>query len=755
MKLEIKTIDNKQKALIVANKKTFFVSLLKQHLEKLGSDIYFSSSLLKTSQSFDISFLVNEKNFKKIGKKPTSKFIFIFINEERLALRCAHHFQNKVKIISIQGNTFNDNDIDKMLWFSMSNTKEMFLRLSIKQITKSTNKLFSHPIYDVKKIFRPKFVISAFVILFFFFQTVFIIPLAVTSYLSYNTYLNFKKENFSQATDSLHWQKNFLQLTKNSYVMVQSLLLFLSIANFPDDLIEINEKTGLIFEKILISQKGANNILSLIAKKDKTNDEKNLLSLRINRLKTDLDEITDNLTVISNKLPGNLPKINNVKKTIVSGLDLVGQLKKIIPFFDEIMAKNDEKHYLLLFANNMELRPGGGFIGSFGILTTKDYTLDNIKVYDVYDADGQLKAHIEPPTAIRDYLKQPHWFLRDSAFSPDFLENYSQAKFFLDKELSLNNFSGAILITTSAIENILQGFGNIYLSDFKEIVNSKNFYLKAQYYAEKNFFPGSIQKKTFLSTLLQQILLSLNHVSAKDVITGIKKSLDEKQLVVFIDNQEIQSIFESLFWSGRVIKPQCINDNQNCLNDYIMPIDANLGINKANFFVSRLITLKTNFNDYGQINHSLSVVFKNESQSDVFPGGSYKNYFQVYIPQNTTIQSITKNGVLVDQKEIDNQFGDDWFRVIGIFFEVKPKSSTEIKINYQLTNRFKNGQGTYQLVVQKQIGSANNDFVSEIYLTKKYSLISQNFIPLVKDNQILYNTYLSTDKIFFVELVKE
>jgi len=637
----------------------------------------------------------------------------------------------------------------------MSNTKEMFLRLSIKQITKSHNKFFSHPTYDVKKIFHPKFLISAFLALFFFFQTIFIIPLAITSYLSYNTYLNFKKENFSQVTDSLRWHKNFLQLTKNAYTMAQPLLLFLSVANFPDDLIEINEKVGSIFEKILISQKGANEILSLITKKDKTNDEKNLISLRINRLKTDLDEITDNLTVISNKLPGNLPKINNVKKTIVGGLDLIGQLKKIIPFFDEIMAINDEKHYLLLFANNMELRPGGGFIGSFGILTTKNYSLDSIKVYDVYDADGQLKAHVEPPTAIKDYLKQPHWFLRDSAFSPDFLENYSQAKFFLDKELSLDNFSGAILITTSAIENILQGFGNIYLSNFKETVNSKNFYLKAQYYAEKNFFPGSIQKKTFLSTLLQQALLNLNNVSAKDVVNGIKKSLDEKQLVVYMDNQKIQSVFESLFWSGRVIKPQCINDNQNCLNDYIMPIDANLGINKANFFVNRLITLKTYFNDDGQINHSLSVVFKNESQSDVFPGGSYKNYFQVYIPQNTTIQSITKNGVLVNQEEISDQFKDDWFRVIGIFFEVKPKSSTEIKINYQLTDRFKKGQGTYQLVVQKQIGSANNDFVSGIYLTKKYSLISQNFIPLVKDNQILYNTYLSTDKIFFVELVKE
>ena len=67
------------------------------------------------------------------------------------------------------------------------------------------------------------------------------------------------------------------------------------------------------------------------------------------------------------------------------------------------------------------------------------------------------------------------------------------------------DFSGGILITTTAVENILYAFNDLYLPDFKEYINAKNFYLKTQLYVEKKFFPGSIQKKTFLSSIVRQI----------------------------------------------------------------------------------------------------------------------------------------------------------------------------------------------------------------------------------------------------------
>lgn len=755
MKLETKTIDIKQKILIAAKKRTPFVNKLKSYLEKLGAEVFYSSVLPKSLELFDINFIIDEKNFFLTKKKPVKKIIFIFINQPKLAYSLTKKIPDNYKIINIDGNLFTDNDIDKILWFSFSKTKEKYLNLFVKKTTQQPKINFPSSLSDIKNFIKPKNLILGFLIIFFILHLFFIFPLAATSFFSYQTYKHLKNENFARANDSLKWQKIFLDLTKKTYSFAQPTLLFLSLAKTPNDLIEINDKTNISFEKIINIEKGLKEMITLLLKKDKSANEIDFFNLRLTQLNKDSDEITDNLTVIANKIPTNLPQINNLKKTIIENLTLISELKKIFPFADELFAKNGEKKYLLLFANNMEIRPGGGFIGSFGIITMKNYTLEGIKIYDVYDADGQLKAHIEPPLAIRKYLKQPHWFLRDSAFSPDFPENYEQAKKFLDRELNLKDFSGGLLITTSAIENILEAFGELYLPDFKEIITSKNFYLKAQYYAEKQFFPGSIQKKSFLSAILNQIIINIDTASEKKLASAIKKSLDEKQLIVYLENSRIQSVFESLLWSGRIIEPKCINNQKNCLVDFLMPIDANLGVNKANFFINRLITLKTNLNPQGKINHLLSVVFKNESQSNVFPGGSYKNYFQVYLPKNTIINSITKNGVLVNEDLIINEVKNDWFRVIALFFEVLPKTSSEIKIDYQLKDSFEKGKGVYQLIVQKQIGSTNNDFISEIYLPKNFYLLSQNFVPLVKANQILYNTYLSTDKIFFVELVKE
>ena len=101
--------------------------------------------------------------------------------------------------------------------------------------------------------------------------------------------------------------------------------------------------------------------------------------------------------------------------------------KKIISYFQGVLTEKNPKKYVIFFANNMELRPGGGFIGSFGIFEIGNYSIGEIKIYDIYDADGQLTVHLDPPKPIAQYLHVPHWFFRDSNFSPDFFTNLPRA----------------------------------------------------------------------------------------------------------------------------------------------------------------------------------------------------------------------------------------------------------------------------------------------------------------------------------------
>src|SRR3989344_4137881 len=86
--------------------------------------------------------------------------------------------------------------------------------------------------------------------------------------------------------------------------------------------------------------------------------------------------------------------------------------------------------YLILFQNSLELRPGGGFIGSFGILKIKDGAILHFSVHDTGNFDGRIPSTVEPPYPMRETLRINSWKLRDSNYSPDFHENAKWAETF-------------------------------------------------------------------------------------------------------------------------------------------------------------------------------------------------------------------------------------------------------------------------------------------------------------------------------------
>ena len=129
-----------------------------------------------------------------------------------------------------------------------------------------------------------------------------------------------------------------------------------------------------------------------------------------------------------------IPQIEKKIEDVVPIIDILSNSVNILP---NVLGFEKDMKYLILFQNNMELRPGGGFIGSFGILDVKKASVSDFKIYDVNSADGQLKGHIEPPYPIRRYLPQPNFFLRDSNFDLDFTKNASAAANFLALETGL------------------------------------------------------------------------------------------------------------------------------------------------------------------------------------------------------------------------------------------------------------------------------------------------------------------------------
>ena len=228
----------------------------------------------------------------------------------------------------------------------------------------------------------------------------------------------------------------------------------------------------------------------------------------------------------------------------------------------------------------------------------------------------------------------------------------------------------------------------------------------------------------------------------------MQKSLDEKQIALIFEEDKIQKSFDSLYWSGKTIPPFCLYDVENCIVDYIFPVDANLGVNKADFFITKSQNLNIKISKDGIISNELLIRIKNGSQNNIFPGGLYKNYFQVSLPSRAYISEVTKNNTVVESYDVKI----DTYKTIGFLVEIKPQEQSEIKIKYSLSQPLQKGDGVYQLIYQKQLGSKNSDLSIKIKVPENISIVNQNFSPIVKDGSIIYNTILTNDKIFILKL---
>ena len=739
MVFETEIIHEKQKAIVISKKNYSFLDGLKARLQKASVEYFFSSRAPNNLKIFDYCFLINEGlNADIIKKYPEKKIIFILLSQKG---KVPHDFKYRnAKVVSVQGTHLEESDIDKILWFAFSKTSEDFLKLAPKSLAKpgfeATRK------FDWKRFTTRKFIFLTIISLVFIYHTLFVVPLLISAAATWSSYNRLKKEDIARSENSLQTAGFYLKLTKRLYSLPRPTFRLLGFALFVDNAVDLLERGQTVMVEVVSLTKNGKQLASLLFAKNKTATVKSDVALRLTLANRSLDVISENLAVMAENLPARF--------RLVDAIELLTKSEKILDYFQTIVSSPIQKKYLIFFANNRELRPGGGFLGSFGILRMADYTIEGLEVYDVYDADGQLTVKVDPPQPIAEFLNQPYWFLRDSNFSPDFLENYERALFFLEKEMNLSGFDGSILITTSAIENILSPFGDLHVSDYKETVNAQNFYLKTQFQVERDFFPGSTQKRNFLSSLINQIFINLDRVSFADLGSMIKKSLDEKQIVAYVEDKGVQSFLDSTFWSGRVIEPKC-NIQENCIIDFVFPYDANLGANKANYFVNKNLYLKTSVDADGKISHVLSIQYKNSSPSLVFPTGLYRNYFQVLLPKDSFVESVTKNGVLVE--DIDQ--ADDVYKRVGFFFEVAPKETVEIKINYSLSRYVSSQKEIYQFIIQKQIGAPNSDFVLELKPASNIQVLNQNFSPIVKGREIVYNTSLSTDKIFLIELVKQ
>ncbi len=433
------------------------------------------------------------------------------------------------------------------------------------------------------------------------------------------------------------------------------------------------------------------------------------------------------------------------------------QAKEMMALLPKIILTSEKKTYLVLFQNNMEIRPTGGFIGSFGLLTIEDGRLLDFEIHDVYFADGQLKGHVEPPAKLKEFLGEAGWYLRDSNWSPDFPTSAQRAEWFLDKEIG-RKVDGVMAINLFLIERILEATGDLYLPDYDETINADNFFERAEYHSEAGFFPGSTQKQDYLGKVADALFGELKSAEMKDLTKiglAFLASLEKKDILIYLEDEEINAYLIKFNWDGGIKGANCRLSGGECFQDYLHLNEANVGVNKANYFIDREIEQAIVINQDGLVKSRLVLNYQNNSPSDVFPAGDYRNYLRILLPLGSELNRIVIKNPDGETKEVERiDHETDYQReIFGFLVEVPVGEKRKVEIEYQSRKQGKVKPGSYLLLVQKQSGAKDDQYSLSITYPDNFFLAEMSPQALTREGLVVYNTNLSRDTAF--ELVFE
>lgn len=456
----------------------------------------------------------------------------------------------------------------------------------------------------------------------------------------------------------------------------------------------------------------------------------------------------------SSTIPGILKSNVDSLSGKLSGFSaLVKKGRAITSILPEVVAMEGTKSYLILLQNNMELRPTGGFIGSFARISFAGGKLKKLEVNDIYAIDGQLKTHVEPPPEIKADLGQNDWYLRDANWEPDFPTSARQVEWFYNKEVE-ERVDGTFALDISAMEDLLTVLGPLNLSDYNEKITSDNLFEKAVSHAEVSFFPGSQAKKSFLTSLSNEVfnkLFFVPHQNWPGIVSSLGKSLEQKHMSMYLDDPKLFSYVVSQNWAGEM--PRQPAPTPGILQDFLATVEANLGANKANFYLDRKYNLESVIGKEGEVNHRLRIAYTNRSPSETFPAGKYKDRFRIYLPFGAKLNralwaetDITKNVV---------SFVDYGRTGYSVLLELAPKEQKTLVLDYQLSQKLEFGGGVakYRLDVLKQAGIQKDPFFWKISYPINYRLSSAQTQSLGPQEQTI-QTDLSVNRSFEVEFRK-
>jgi len=471
-----------------------------------------------------------------------------------------------------------------------------------------------------------------------------------------------------------------------------------------------------------------------------------------NELITRLEDLERNLSgleKISADFKNQARKIKNLDSRLASLYDIfdanylsinlsIYRSKELVSALLSLLKSPGEIKILVLFQNPTEMRPAGGFIGSFGYITLSGGGIKEIKIDDIYNADRQLNVKFAPPRELSGITDK--WGARDANWFLNFPDSAKKVAFFLENSKLFSDsilqpadgFNHVISINTNILKSLLDITGPIEIPGYKLTIGSDNFLTELQREVEagQDKKPGQNPKRVLsvLAPLLIDKLKNLDDAGKLKLIANLKQAAGQKDIMAFSENESLQKMFIEYNLAGEVFNiPKSFN------GDYLAIANSNIAGGKSDAFISQRIKLTSQIMDDGSIDSKLSVSRKHTGQNekDWWYRATNKNYAKIFISPAAEIISISGNdsspykytatakGLLTDQNleniEKNSVFLDalkiwngeeNGKQYVGAWVNTAAGKTKTVELEYRQNKKVRIKDGAaFEFVFDKQSGS--------------------------------------------------
>ena len=213
---------------------------------------------------------------------------------------------------------------------------------------------------------------------------------------------------------------------------------------------------------------------------------------------------------------GLLPQLEDARDAMITRLDeygpIVDTLSQVSGPLPAILGWDAPRRYLVLTQNPAELRPTGGYTGSYGIIAFDKGRITEATFRDIYQLDLPWDyPFIAAPQALQDNLlgdTQP-WQLADANWSPDFPTSARDAIALYENESGDTKIDGVFAITTWTIDELLKITGPITVPDSNLTIAPGETTLKLMQAIWQAAAAGSTNRKAVLGPFAQRLFAAL------------------------------------------------------------------------------------------------------------------------------------------------------------------------------------------------------------------------------------------------------